>query len=83
MESIREEPKEQELKKRKRPTVRAVKPGTYSDYLRKHPEVVDAGLREMGIDPDELDRLLDEGPVLIDLNNFKGNAKITKIKEEA
>ena len=83
MRPIEEEPKEQEFKKRKHPMARAVKPGTYSDYLSKHPEVVDAKLRKMGIDPNELDRLLDEGPVRINLNNFKGNATITKIKEEA
>lgn len=65
-------------------TAPAIKPGSYMDYLSKHPEVVDASLRRMGIDPDELERLLldGEGPVLVDLNNFK-NAKITKIKKEA
>jgi len=82
MKPTQAEHKEQKSPKYKFTPPLAIKPGTYSDYLSKHPEVVDAGLREMGIDPDELDRLLDEGPVLIDLNNFKGNATITKIKEE-
>jgi len=84
MESTQEGLKEQEFKERNRPMARAIKPGTYSDYLRKHPEVVDAGLRRMGIDPEELDRLLDgKGAVVITFNsNFK-NATLTKIKEEA
>jgi len=72
-------------KKRKRPIiVPAVKPGTYSDYLEKHPEVVDAALRRMGIDPEDLDKLLleDDKLVLVNLNNFK-NATITKLKEKA
>jgi len=72
-------------KERKRPImVPADKPGTYSDYLEKHPEVVDAALRRMGIDPEELDKLLleDDRLVLVNLNNFK-NATITKLKEKA
>jgi len=64
--------------------VPAVKPGTYIDYLEKHPEVVDDVLKRMGIDPDELDKLLleDDRLLLVDLNNFK-NATITKLKEKA
>ncbi|MBM3242414.1 hypothetical protein FJZ31_39650 [Candidatus Poribacteria bacterium] len=58
-----------------------VKPGSYSDYLSKHPEVVEEGLRKMGLDPDEIDKLLLEGwTVEIHLNDFK-NATIKKIKK--
>ncbi|MFQ6039759.1 MAG: hypothetical protein ACE5PV_02790 [Candidatus Poribacteria bacterium] len=71
--------------RKKRPImVPAVKQGTYSNYLEKHPEVVDAALKRMGIDPEELDKLLLENDrlVLVNLNNFK-NATITKLKEKA
>jgi len=61
----------------------AIKPGSYSEYLSKHPEVVKEGLREMGIDPDELmQKLLEGGTTVVKFNNSK-NATITKIKEEA
>jgi len=64
----------------KRPPV--VKPGSYSDYLSKHPEVVEENLRKMGIAPAEMEKLLLEGWTLeIHLNNFK-NATIKKIKKE-
>lgn len=74
-----------DYKKCQLPTIApAVKPGTYSDYLEKHPEVIDAALRRMGIDPEELDKLLleDDKLVLVNLNNFR-NATITKLKEKA
>jgi hypothetical protein len=61
----------------------AVKPGSYSEYLSKHPEVVEEGLREMGIDPDELMRKLLEGGTTVVKFNGKNNATITKIKEKA
>ena len=61
----------------------ATKPGSYGEYLDKHPEIVEEGLRNMGIDPDEMEKLLLEGWTLeINLNNFK-NATIKKIKKEA
>ncbi|MBI1929315.1 hypothetical protein HYR99_34350 [Candidatus Poribacteria bacterium] len=61
----------------------AIKPGSYSEYLYQHPEVVEEGLRKMGIDPDEMEKLLLEGWTLeIHLNNFQ-NATIKKIKKEA
>jgi len=72
----------QKFVKHKRSYPPAIKPGTYSEYLKNHPEVVDEGLRKMGIDPDELHRMLMEGgTVLINLNNFK-NATIKKVEEE-
>jgi hypothetical protein len=59
-----------------------IKPGSYSEYLHNHPEVVEEGLRKMGIDPAEMERLLLEGWTLeIHLNNFK-NTTIKKIKKE-
>ncbi len=61
----------------------ARKPGSYSAYLHQHPEIVEEGLRKMGLDPDEMEKLLLEGWTLeIHLNNFK-NATIKKIKKEA
>lgn len=61
----------------------AIKPGSYSEYLSKHPEVVEEEWRAIGIDPDELmQMLLEGGTVVVKFNNFK-NATITKIKEEA
>ena len=38
-----------------------VKPGGYMEYLEKHPEEADRILREHGIDPDEIDRILEQG----------------------
>jgi hypothetical protein len=61
----------------------AIKPGSYSEYLSKHPKVVEEGLREMGIDPDELMRKLLEGGTTVVKFNGKNNAAITKIKEKA
>ncbi len=59
----------------------AIKPGSYSEYLHKHPEVVDENLRKMGLEPDEIDRLLMAGWTMeIHLNNFK-NATFKKIKK--
>ena len=59
----------------------AIKPGSYSEYLHQHPEIVDEGLRKMGLDVDEIDKLLLEGwTVEIHLNNFK-NATFKKIKK--
>jgi len=61
----------------------AIKPGSYSEYLHQHPEIVEEHLRNMGIDPDELmQKLLEGGTIVVKFNNFK-NATITKIKEEA
>ena len=61
----------------------AAKPGSYSEYLDKHPEIVEEGLRKMGLDLDEMEKLLLEGWTLeIHLNNFK-NATFKKIKKEA
>jgi len=59
----------------------AIRPGSYMDYLDKHPEVVEASLRRMGIDPDELNRLLDEGLIAI---TFDGKLKnhISVVKKE-
>jgi len=74
-----------DYKKRQRPIiVPAAKPGTYSDYLEKYPEEIDAALKRMGIDSEELDKLLleDDRLLLVNLNNFK-NATITKLKEKA
>ncbi|MCZ6680738.1 MAG: hypothetical protein O7E52_26205 [Candidatus Poribacteria bacterium] len=60
----------------------AIKPGSYSEYLHQHPEVVEKELRAIGIDPDELMRmLLEGGTVIMKFNNSK-NATITKVKEE-
>ena len=60
----------------------AIKPGSYSEYLSKHPEVVEENLRKMGIDPAEMEKLLLEGwTIEIHLNGFK-NATIKKIKKE-
>ena len=61
----------------------AIKPGSYSEYLSKHPEIVAEGLREMGIDPNELMQMLLEGGTVVVKFNGKKNATITKIKEEA
>lgn len=81
MKPTQEEHKEQKSKYKFTPPL-AIKPGTYNDYLSKHPEVVDAGLRRMGIDPDEFDRLLDgKGAVVITFDGVFKNAKLTKIEE--
>ena len=37
------------------------KPGSYGEYLHQHPEVADEGLRKMGLELDEIDKLLMEG----------------------
>ena len=61
----------------------AIKPGSYSEYLSKHPEIAEEGLRKMGLDPDEIDKLLMEGwTIEIHLNNFK-NATFKKIKKNS
>ena len=39
----------------------AVQPGSYMEYLSQHPEEVDRVLREHGIDPDEINRILERG----------------------
>jgi len=39
----------------------AYKPGSYMEYLNNHPEEVDRILREHGIDPDEINRILEQG----------------------
>jgi len=84
MKPTQAEHKEQKSPKYKFTPPLAIKPGTYSDYLNEHPEVVDAGLRRMGIDPDELDRLLDgEGAVVTTFNSNFRNATLTRIEEEA
>ena len=61
----------------------ARKPGSYSEYLHQHPEVVEEGLREMGVNPDELMQKLLEGGTVVVKFNGKKNATITKVKEEA
>jgi hypothetical protein len=61
----------------------AIKPSSYSEYLHKHPEVVEEELRAIGIDANEFMRmLLEGGTVVVKFNNFK-NATITKIKDKA
>jgi hypothetical protein len=58
----------------------AIKPGSYSEYLHNHPEIVDEDLRKMGLDVDEIDKLLLEGwTIQINLNNFK-NATFSMIQ---
>ena len=44
-----------------RPISRAYKPGSKMEYFAKHPEEVDAFLRENGVDLDEWDRILAQG----------------------
>jgi hypothetical protein len=61
----------------------AIKPGSYSEYLHQHPEIVEKEWREIGVDPDELMRMLLEGGTVVVKFNGKKNATITKIKEEA
>ena len=59
----------------------ARKPGSYSEYLSQHPEIVDESLKKMGLDVDEIDKLLLEGwTIQINLNNFK-NATFKKVKK--
>ena len=40
---------------------RGIRPGSKAEYLWNHPEIVNAHLREFGIDPDEIDRILERG----------------------
>ena len=39
----------------------AYRPGSCMEYLHNHPEEVDRILREHGIDPDEINRILEQG----------------------
>ena len=61
----------------------AIKPGSYSEYLSKHPEIVEKEWRELGVDPNQLMQMLLEGGTVVVKFNGKKNATITKVKEEA
>lgn len=50
----------------------AIKPGSYDEYLWNHPEEVQQILREHGIDPDEITRILDNGGGVI-LKDYEAN----------
>ncbi len=49
----------------------AVQPGSYMEYLSQHPEEVDRVLREHGIDPDEINRILERGGGRIPVGHIK------------
>ena len=56
-------------RKKKTPILsRAIKPGTYDEYLWKHPEEVERILREHGVDLEKLNEILEEGGGVIQLN---------------
>ena len=46
----------------------AIKPGTYGEYLWNHPEEVERILREHGVNIEKLNKILDEGGGVIQLN---------------
>jgi hypothetical protein len=47
--------------KKQRITAPAIEPGSYSEYLWKHPEEADRILREHGVDVEEVNRILERG----------------------
>jgi hypothetical protein len=52
-------------RKKKAPILsRAIKPGTYDEYLWKHPDEVERILREHGVDMEKLNETLDGGGVI-------------------
>ena len=53
----------------------AYKPGSYMEYLDNHPEEVDRILREHGIDPDEINRILEQGGGILPGWNGKKNKR--------
>jgi len=61
-------------RKRKVPIVsRAIKPGTYDEYLWNHPEEVERILREHGVDVEKLNKILERGGGVIHLTFDKKN----------
>jgi hypothetical protein len=53
------------------------------DYLRRHPEIAEESLRKIGLNVEEIDKLLLEGwTIQINLNNFK-DATFKKVKKGA
>ena len=50
----------------------AIKPGSYDEYLWNHPEEVQRILRQHGIDPDEIKKILEDGGGVI-LKDYETN----------
>ena len=50
----------------------AIKPGSYDEYLWNHPEAVQRILRQHGINPDEINKILDNGGGVI-LKDYETN----------
>ena len=53
----------------------AYRAGSYMEYLQNHPEEVDRILREHGIDPDEINRILEQGGGILPGWNGKKNPR--------
>jgi hypothetical protein len=53
----------------------AYRPGSYMEYLHNHPEEVDRILREHGIDPDEINKILEQGGGILPGWNGKKNKR--------
>lgn len=69
-------------RKKKKPVVsRAIKPGSYEEYLWNHPEEMDRLLREYGVDVKEFDHILENGggKIPIDLKKARAIKKKTRI----
>ena len=58
-------------KQEQKVTAAAFKKGSFEEYLWNHPEEVEAFLEKIGVDLEELDRIIEQGGGVVPFKNAK------------